>query len=357
MKYYKYEVLNIEDKLFSDLNLNDTFFDSLKKDYPGFINWFNKKIVSNERVYTYKNDCNNIEGMLYLKVENSDEKYDFSPNFLPKKRLKIGTFKISKTGYKMSERFLKIIFDNALLNKVEEIYVTIFENDQNKLKLIEILKLFGFEYWGKKNSNNESIFIKKMLFNKDRTIQENFPNYNFENSSYYLLPIKPEFHTNLLPDCILKTEAPNNFRNSESWQYAIKKIYIGDNIFQSGVKEGDALVFYRTKKENDAAPAAYKSVLTGIGVILKKGIFNNLSDLEKKSLISRSVFKIEEINKFKNPYYLEFLFLNSFNKRLTLRELRRELNIFNGPENWGPRGLYKIDKEKFKYIISKTMKN
>jgi len=30
-------------------------------------------------------------------------------------------------GFRLGERFLKIIFDNALKQKVEEIYVTIFE--------------------------------------------------------------------------------------------------------------------------------------------------------------------------------------------------------------------------------------
>lgn len=84
---------------------------------------------------------------MYLKVEN--EKYDFEPLFFPRIRLKIGTFKITETGHKMEERFLKIIFDNALLNKVDEIYVTIFENDEDKTKLINILEKYGLVIEGK----------------------------------------------------------------------------------------------------------------------------------------------------------------------------------------------------------------
>lgn len=31
-------------KCFADFDLNDTFFDSLKEDYPGFEAWFQKKV-------------------------------------------------------------------------------------------------------------------------------------------------------------------------------------------------------------------------------------------------------------------------------------------------------------------------
>ena len=39
---------NMNLKLFSDINLDDPFFDSLKSDYPGFENWFQRKINENE---------------------------------------------------------------------------------------------------------------------------------------------------------------------------------------------------------------------------------------------------------------------------------------------------------------------
>ena len=65
---------------------------------------------------------------LYLKIEEKDENYNnITPMFIPKRRLKIGTFKVTSTGYKLGERFLKIIFDNALNYGVDEIYVTIFD--------------------------------------------------------------------------------------------------------------------------------------------------------------------------------------------------------------------------------------
>ena len=42
---------NIELKYFSDINLEDHFFDSLREDYKGFDNWYNKKELQGEKAY------------------------------------------------------------------------------------------------------------------------------------------------------------------------------------------------------------------------------------------------------------------------------------------------------------------
>ena len=121
-----YKVLSVQKSYFGQENLNDIFFNTFKEDYPEFESWFRKK--SNEPIYVSKNEFGNIIAFLYLKVEDRNENYsDIEPVFKPKKRLKIGTFKVALNGFRLGERFLKIIFDNALKQKVEEIYVTIFE--------------------------------------------------------------------------------------------------------------------------------------------------------------------------------------------------------------------------------------
>ena len=51
---------------------------------------------------------------------------------------------------------LKIIFDNALKNRVQEIYVTIFDKRPEQLRLIELLEQWGFYYWGTKG--NEKVY-------------------------------------------------------------------------------------------------------------------------------------------------------------------------------------------------------
>ncbi len=59
-------------------------------------------------------------------------------------------------------------------------------------------------------------------FNKD--IQKNFPSINLEQAQYFLLPIKPEYHTKLLPDCILKTESPKDYKKKFTLNECNKKV-------------------------------------------------------------------------------------------------------------------------------------
>ena len=64
----------------------------------------------------------------------------------------LGTFKIDSTGFRLGERFVKIIFDNAIERKVEEIYVTLFEDRQELLALGALLRRWGFYEYGIKKT-------------------------------------------------------------------------------------------------------------------------------------------------------------------------------------------------------------
>lgn len=149
-----YKVLNVQKLKFGRINLDDEFFASLKEDYVGFEKWFIKKF--DEEAYITINSNNGlILSFLYLKVEDKDENYaDVLPVFSPKKRLKVGTFKVINNGFRLGERFMKIIFDNALKNNVEQIYVTIFDKRDEQKRLIEMLQRWGFTLWGKKKMRN-----------------------------------------------------------------------------------------------------------------------------------------------------------------------------------------------------------
>ncbi|MCR6642547.1 MAG: hypothetical protein NVV82_27035 [Sporocytophaga sp.] len=145
-----YKVLNVQKLKFGRINLKDDFFTSLKEDYVGFEKWFIKKY--DEEAYITVNSNNGLLlSFLYLKVEDKDENYlDITPVFSSKKRLKVGTFKVINNGFRLGERFMKIIFDNALKNKVDEIYVTVFDKRDEQRRLIDLLEQWGFILWGKK---------------------------------------------------------------------------------------------------------------------------------------------------------------------------------------------------------------
>ena len=109
-----YKVLNVQKLKFGKINLDDSFFDSLKEDYVDFDKWFLKK-YDEEAYITINSNNGMLLSFLYLKVEDENENYNnISPLFKPKRRLKVGTFKVISNGFRLGERFIKIIFDNAL---------------------------------------------------------------------------------------------------------------------------------------------------------------------------------------------------------------------------------------------------
>ncbi|RYE56635.1 MAG: hypothetical protein EOP48_07570, partial [Sphingobacteriales bacterium] len=187
-----YNVLAVKKADFAHVPLTDDFFDSFREDYPGFDKWFVKK--ADEVSYVCNDDNDELAAFLYIKVEGPEENYaDISPAFPKKKRLKIGTFKVIANGFRIGERFLKIIFDNALVNKVDEIYVTIFDKRPEQTRLIDLLMLWGFKLHGKKTSagGEENVYVKD--FNRQQPVNLAEPRLSFpfvsEESKVFLVPI------------------------------------------------------------------------------------------------------------------------------------------------------------------------
>lgn len=343
-----YKVLNVQKLKFGRINLSDDFFSSLKEDYAGFDKWFIKKY--DEEAYITVNSNNGLLlSFLYLKVEDGEENYkNISPQFASKKRLKVGTFKIINNGFRLGERFMKIIFDNALKNKVDEIYVTIFDKRDEQRRLIDLLEQWGFVLWGKKD-NNELVYVRdfsKKVDNKHLT--ECYPYISRDNDSY-VVPIYPDYHTELLPDSILNTESPEEFIEDFPHRNGIKKVYVS-RALTPHPKSGDILVFYRTG-------GYYKSVVSTIGVVDE--IKYNFKDENDFVLYCRksSVFPEEKLRAMwryqpSKPFVVRFLYIYSFPHRINMKELI-DLKVLSGV-NDPPRGFKPITKEQLNSILQAT---
>lgn len=343
-----YKVLAVKKVDFAEVNITDEFFDSFREDYSEFDKWFNKK--SDEICYVCNSD-NRLTAFLYIKLENREENYsEINPNFPKKKRLKIGTFKVTANGYKIGERFLKIIFDNALQNRVDEIYVTIFDKREEQERLIDLLKVWGFTYYGTKATANgiEKVYIRD--FNKENVNIDNpkqtFPFFS-RSQNIFIVPIYPEYHTELFPDSILNTQSPKDFTENYPHRNALSKVYISRS-YEKNLKSGDIIVFYMTGGK-------YKGVVTTLGIV--ESI--NLNIETENEFISicrkRSVFTNEELskhwnyNKASKPFVVNFLYTYSFRKRPNLEWLVSN-DIISSYENV-PRGFSKISVEKFDKIL------
>lgn len=348
----EYKFGMVHQKMFSDVDLHDGLFDSLRNSYKGFDDWYNKK--KDETVYVNYDKDNKLRGFLYLKQETQDENYsDIEPVFKPAKRLKIGTFKVDATGYRLGERFLQIIFDNAIETNVDEIYVTMYDSDDIVKQLKQLFLDWGFAYHGVKSvpgCKSESVYVKKMkCYDASRSIVENFPNVNYKVKKYFL-PILPKYHTQIFPDAILRTEGNTKFDDYNANRYSLEKCYISFT-YKTDFKIGDIVVIYRNG-ENEGRKG-FDSVITSICVISNILYSNQIKNKDQMLNFckNRSVFNEREIIGFynkKNRQLIKMILIKPLNKKVILKSLWE--NCIVTPPN-GPRPFDEISDDSFKKIL------
>jgi hypothetical protein len=312
-----YRVLSARQELFGNIDVTDPFFDSFRADYPGFNGWFNRK--ADEVAYVCTADKGRVVAFLYLKREGPEEGYgDISPSFAKGHRLKIGTFKVVSNGFKLGERFLKIVFDNALRYHVSEIYVTIFRHRPELEGLAQLLMDWGFALHGQKSSSagKEDVLVRNFRPGVDPTDPRRTYPYASASARKFVVPIYPDYHTELLPDSILRTESPDSFLDSKPNRNALSKVYVSRSL-ERGLRMGDIIVFYRTAS---GGSAYYTSVATTLGVV--QDVILNIKSLDDfvRLCRKRSVFTDAELAAHWNyssnrPFIVNFLYLHSFPKK------------------------------------------
>lgn len=305
-----------------------------------------KKARNKEKAYIFKNESGLLQGFLYLKdeYENEPDYLKVTPPLTPKRRMKVGTFKIEQTGIRLGERFLKIIFDNARSRKVDEIYVTLFENKRDEVKRLKsLMEEWGFRKHGYK-SNGELVLVKTMeTYDYNESPKFNYPLFKSAPDCYFL-PIYAQYHTDLFPDMILKNEDMHLYEDKKAHRYALEKIYLSGS-YDASANPGDLFVIYRIAERE---PKKYTSVITGIAII--ESITKAKTADECVAICkNRSVFTEEEIREMHKtrPIVIKLLDYMPFTTKVTLDQLRA--NGIVGKTS-GPRPFNHISKEQFEII-------
>jgi hypothetical protein len=221
-----------------------------------------------------------------------------------------------------------------------------------------MMEEWGFYRFGQKG--NELVFVRNFLPTIDLSYpKKTFP-YFSRKSNIFIVPIYPEYHTELLPDSYLKTESASDFKDDEPHRNALSKVYICRSI-ERNVKKGDILIFYRT-----AAPgksAFHTSVITTIGIVEEKidGIHNYEEFVLKCR--KRSIFTNIELKEYWDykpryrPFIIKFLYVCSFTlgNRINRQRLL-DLGIIQGTEG-ELRGLKQISSVQLNTIIKEAKLN
>lgn len=310
-------VLRIEK--FKEISLADSFFDTLKADYPGFSEWFASK--ADKEAFTFVAKGGGLDGFLYLKVETGAVT-DIHPPLPPARRLKIGTFKINPHGTRLGERFMKRAFDTAVETNAEALYVTVFEKHE---ALVQLFSRYGFVKVGTKVAGGgpeEAVYERRL----DKTVGDvvlDYPRIPFKQDRHFVLSLYPKWHSRLLPDSLLKTESASILRDV-SHTNSIHKIYLAAMRGIDQLKRGDTLMVYRTA---DGGSAYHTSVVTSLCVVEE---LTNISQYKTEAEFLKycepySIFSTGELRVLykikKYPWVIRF----TYNLALTKRPNRAAL--------------------------------
>ena len=308
--------MGFEYRKFKNIDLGDSFFDSLKADYAEFSKWFEKK-SENEALIHFDKD-GRLNGFLYLKIE--DDELDIDPPKAKALRLKVGTMKIDAHGTRLGERFIKKIFDSALSHNVDEIYVTVFDKHE---ALIDLFTKYNFIKIGLKHSDNgsENVLSRKM---KGEQVISKYPFIEYDNNNIYFLSIYPEYHSRLFPDSILKTENSSIVKDI-SHTNSIHKIYIAGMRGMEKLKSGDILIIYRTAEKG--VSARYSAVFSSICVIEELKYLDEFHTYEEffEYCKKYSIFKEDELKTIYKEKKYKYVIKMTYNVALTKRIVRAKL--------------------------------
>lgn len=351
-----YDVLAVKTSDFAEVDINDSFFDSFREDYNEFNDWYKSKF--DEVCYVCYSD-NFLTAFLYIKVEKSgSEDYsEIKPTFSKKNRLKIGTLKVISNGYKIGERFLKIVFDNAIQYKVEEIYVTVFDKRPEQGQLIEMLKKWGFTEHGIKTTDNGDELVLIRPFGKSLPINIEKPKLTFpffsRETRKYIIKIEPQYHDELFPDSINTRIDKSKFIENEPHRNRIGKVYISHSQDRH-LKSGDIIVIYRM---GETKPKIYSSTITSICIVEEViSDFASFDDFfqvcNRRTLIKKDDLEKKWWNKKKyKPFVIKFLYAHSFpTPKPTLHNLNR-IGVIPDIMNM-PRGFIEIDNGQFSNLVN-----
>lgn len=228
---------NIEDVPLYTLtpHLHSNFFDSLRKSYPTFDNWFRNKARENEKAWIAW-ERPDVIGAICIYTQQIDEIITEKGLTLNGSALKLSTFKVGQSvrGRKIGELFLKAAFRFASANRLENIFIH-GDEDQHHF-LFEMLEDFGFSRVGSHpgSGGRDAVYLKRHPTSPPTAIMESFeylkrffPHFRHDSTvEKFIIPIRPEYHRILFPD--YKPRQSVLFRSSNTAGNAIKLAYLCD---------------------------------------------------------------------------------------------------------------------------------
>lgn len=312
-------------KKFTDIDLEDVFFDTLKLDYPGtanstgFVDWFKKKSATGATALVFEDEVG-VGAFIVLKQE--EEPIDLQDFSLPaKKRIKISTMRIAERyrRQRIGEGAIGLLLWKWQKSDVSEIYVTLFDKHAT---LISQFEKFGFEKYGL-NKDGENVMVKSRSHIDFSDSYKAFPfiKGGFDHAGYVI--IDDDYHDTMFA----YSELANNSialqnKVGSSVSNGLSKIYVGQAPVLHYIVGEPVLIYRKYTKGNGKR---FRSCITSYCVVTKafqakrnNSYLMSFNEL-KKRIGNKSVFDESELYRqyisFKNMTVMELLYCGYFGAR------------------------------------------
>ena len=334
-------------KKFADIDLSDSFFNSLKVDYPGnenstgFVEWFNKKANDGAKALVFEDE----EGVgAFVVLKNEQEEIKLQGKSMPViKRKKISTFRIAERfrRQRIGEGAIGLLLWKWQQSDIEEIYVTAFDKHKT---LISQFERFGFRNIGK-NLNGENVLVKSRNNIDFSDSYKAFPfiKSNFDYAGYII--IDDNYHDTMFAYSELANTASLQSKISSSVSNGLSKIYVGQAP-QIKHKVGEPVLIYR--RYTQGSGKRYRSCITSycmVTDVIQVKVSNRFMmtfDELKQRIGNKSVFDevelLRQYNSFRNLTIIEMLYYGYFGAGNNVN-----MNWLDNNGCWANEGQYPTD--------------
>jgi GNAT superfamily N-acetyltransferase len=277
------------------LNAADPIFDSFRRDYPRFDEWLERCQREHRQSWMIEGP----DGALAAVVIVNPEKQPPAP--ATGRVLKICTMKVAEEafGFRYGELLLKVVFEYAVRNGYEWLYVTTYERQTH---LIQLFEDFGFGVAEAQTGLGELQFVKPINGTGDAGteleplefhVRYGPPHVRLEGVEWYVIPILPHFSNLLFPE----TEDQLRFADPRPYGNAIRKAYLSHANIRD-IEAGSLLWFYRSEVDQG---------LVALGVA-ERAIRSSNPDEIARSVGKRTVYRLEQIQEMCEKEVLAVLF-------------------------------------------------
>ncbi len=307
--------------------LGSVFFDSIRNDYAGFDQWFQRIAREGRRAWVYREPGQNAVQAICIFAVQNDERITDDNQVLAGAALKLCTFKVGEAvrGRKIGELFLRAAFQFATSHPCEHIFV--HANAQQQDNLTGLVTDFGFRNFG--------FYMQDAVFVKDHPVappavemaafeynRRFYPHYlDHVEVRKFIVPIVPQFHDILFPDWMAPGQAlPVNHPRRHVGN-AIKLAYLSNS--QSKLpRPGDLVLFYRSHDHK---------AITTLGVVERYDSMNAADEIARV-VSRRTVYsdqQIAEMTRDETKVML-FMLIKHFEVPVTLQRLLTPPRIVQG---------------------------